>query len=264
MEGMNTFYEKMLKEKERIDARINELTSALNNFPKGKFFYTRNGKHYKWYCSDGKIMTYIPKKKRQYAEKLATKRYLLHLIDDLKCESKAIDCYIRKRKPTECQADQVYFQDEEYQKLISAYYKPVSKVLQDWSIADYEKSYKYPEQLIHKSISGKVVRSKSEAMIDMFLFQKKIPYHYEELLVLGGIRMYPDFTIRHPKTGEFFYWEHFGMVDDPVYYQKMVAKMRTYITHGICPSVQLIMTYETQACPLSLEMIEKTIGFYFG
>ena len=101
-------------------------------------------------------------------------------------------------------------------------------------------------------------------MIDMFLFQKKIPYHYEELLVLGGIRMYPDFTIRHPKTGEFFYWEHFGMVDDPVYYQKMVAKMRTYITHGICPSVQLIMTYETQACPLSLEMIEKTIGFYFG
>ena len=54
------------------------------------------------------------------------------------------------------------------------------------------------------------------------------------------------------------------MIDDPAYYQKMVAKMRTYITHGICPSVQLIMTYETQACPLSMEMIEKTIEFYFG
>ena len=264
MEGMNTFYEKMMNEKERIDTRINELTSALNNFPKGKFFYTRNGKHYKWYCSDGKIMTYIPKKKRQYAEKLATKRYLLHLIDDLKWEVKAIDSYLRKRKPTECQADQVYLQDEEYQKLISAYYKPISNELQEWSEASYEQSRDYPEQLIHKSISGKYVRSKSEAMIDMFLFQKRIPYHYEEKLVLGGIVIHPDFTIRHPNTGEYFYWEHFGMIDDFSYCNKMLGKLKTYISNGIYPSVNLITTYETQEYPLSLEMIEKTIEFYFG
>ena len=44
-------------------------------------------------------MTYIPKKKRHLAEKLAAKRYLTHLLDDLEAEVKAIDYYIQKRKP---------------------------------------------------------------------------------------------------------------------------------------------------------------------
>ena len=254
----------MIQEKALINEQIKELNSALKSFPKGKFFYTKNGEYYKWYSSDGKNMTYIPKKKRHLAEKLAAKRFLTHLLDDLEAEVKAIDYYIQKRKPEKDQANQVYFQDEEYRKLIAPYFEPVSEKLQEWEKSSFMSNPKFPEQLIHKSISGNLVRSKSEAMIDMFLFQKKIPYHYEEEMKLGGNFIYPDFTIRHPRTGEFYYWEHFGMIDDPVYCQKMLQKLRTYTSHGIYPSVQLISTYETKDYPLNMETFEKTIELYFG
>ena len=42
----------------------------------------------------------------------------------------------------------------------------------------------HPEHLICKSISGNMVRSKSEMMIDMLLFQHRIPFRYECALVL--------------------------------------------------------------------------------
>lgn len=61
------------------------------------------------------------------------------------------------------------------------------------------------------------MRSKSEAMIVKVLKQNKIPYRYEAKLLFGDIEMYPDFTIRHPKTGQWFYWEHFGLLDKADY-----------------------------------------------
>ena len=78
----------------------------------------------------------------------------------------------------------------------------------------YEKNPKYPEHLIHKTVSGIYVRSKSESMIALQLYTEKIPFRYECALQLGETTLYPDFTILHPKTGEIFYWEHFGMMDE--------------------------------------------------
>lgn len=52
----------------------------------------------------------------------------------------------------------------------------------EWITEEYEKNTKYPEHLIHKSISGHLLRSKSEAMIDRALYLAKIPFHYEERL----------------------------------------------------------------------------------
>ena len=95
-------------------------------------------------------MTYIPKKKRHLAEKLAAKRYLTHLLDDLEAEVKAIDYYIQKRKPEKDQVNQVYFQDEEYRKLIEPYFEPVSEKLQEWEKSSFMSNPKFPEQLIHK------------------------------------------------------------------------------------------------------------------
>ena len=66
------------------------------------------------------------------------------------------------------------------------------------------------EILVVKGTLGKMLRSKSEAIIDRLLYQNKIPFHYEEKLVLGGITIYPDFVIRHPVTGEYYYWNILG------------------------------------------------------
>lgn len=127
----------------------------------------------------------------------------------------------------------------------------------------YETNPTHPEQLICKSISGNNVRSKSEAMIDMYLYLNKIPCRYEAALELGDTVIYPDFTICHPQTMEIFYWEHFGLMDNPSYSKNAYSKLQLYTSHGIIPSIQLITTYETKDNPLDIELVEKFITHYF-
>lgn len=139
----------------------------------------------------------------------------------------------------------------------------MSKELSDWTFAPFEQSSKFPEQLVHKSPSGHFVRSKSEAMIDTLLYLKKLPFRYECALHLDNVTLYPDFTIRHPKSGKTFYWEHFGLMDDPNYSKNAYFKLQTYTSHGIIPSIHLITTYETKEHPLTSDFIEKILQYYF-
>ena len=121
----------------------------------------------------------------------------------------------------------------------------------------------YPEQCIHKTRAGIFVRSKSESLITMLLHINKIPFRYECALTFEDVTIYPDFTIRHPQTGEYFYWEHFGLMDNPGYCKNALSKLQLYISNGILPSVHLITTYETLEHPLDAEIIENLIHFYF-
>ena len=116
---------------------------------------------------------------------------------------------------------------------------------------------------MHKGSSGNYVRSKSESMIDMVLYIHKIPFRYECALTLGETTLFPDFTIRHPQTGEVFYWEHFGLMDNAEYSKNACSKLQLYTNHGIIPSIQLITTYETKEHPLTADVIEKIVEDYF-
>ena len=127
----------------------------------------------------------------------------------------------------------------------------------------FEQNQTHPEHLLHKTLSGHTVRSKSESMIDSLLFTNKIPFRYECALTLDTVPIYPDFTIRHPHTGKTYYWEHFGLMDDPFYCNCTASKLQLYISHGIIPSIHLITTYETQQKPLTVEVIQKIIEHYF-
>ncbi|MBQ8279784.1 MAG: hypothetical protein IJZ23_08105 [Roseburia sp.] len=151
----------------------------------------------------------------------------------------------------------------EYQELLAPYFKPISQELIDWMNEPYESNRNFPEQLWQRASNGKRVRSKSEALIDMALYKNGIPFRYECALRLGDSIIYPDFTIRHPKTGAIYYWEHFGRMDDPAYSKNVFLKLQSYTACGIIPSIQLITTYETQKNQLNLEMIEKIIEEYF-
>ena len=127
----------------------------------------------------------------------------------------------------------------------------------------YEKNQSHPNALRHNCISGNVVRSKSEVLIDHALFTHQIPFRYECALKLGEITIYPDFTIRHPKTGKFYYWEHFGIMDSVSYSQNAYQKLQLYTSNGYIPTINLITTFETNEYPLSMETIENVISHYF-
>ena len=252
-----------MAEHQRLDEKINSLKSQIKNFPNGKLICARNGKHYKWYQSDLHNKTYIPKKNRQLAEKLAAKKYSLLLLEELENEKTAIEFYLRHHHKKTGETEKLLISSPEYRKLLEPHFKPLSQELTEWTKELHETNPLHPEQLIHKGVSGKYLRSKSEVMIDMFLYTNKIPYRYEAPLILGGTTIYPDFTIRHPKTGEYIYFEHFGKMDDPKYARKAFKKLEVYQEHGIIPGKNLIMTFETEQNPLSVAMVEKIIEYYF-
>jgi hypothetical protein len=52
------------------------------------------------------------------------------------------------------------------------------------------------------------------------LYSNGIEFTYERELVLGGSKRLPDFTIDDADTGETFYWEHLGMLNNDRYRRK--------------------------------------------
>lgn len=142
-------------------------------------------------------------------------------MEDLIHERQAIEFYLRHHKKEDSQAEKLFFTDG-YQELLAPHLKPISQELQEWAAQAYDSNPKYKEQLIFKTPSGHKVRSNSEVLIALYLYTHKIPFRYEAPLTISEIMLYPDFTIRHPQTGKYFFWEHFGMIDDPAYCKKCI------------------------------------------
>lgn len=254
-------YSKMLFRHSELERQIQEIQKQIRKLPEGKLICARNGKYYKWYRRIGKKTKYLPKKEYEVAKQLAWKKYLEHLLEDKNKEKYAIQFYLN-HYPNSPKSEEV-LKSAEIRNMLSDYFVPVTEELEQWCKNEFEKNKSYPEHLVHLSSSGNLVRSKSECMIDTLLFVNKIPFRYEALLELGDIKVYPDFTIRHPKTGKIYYWEHFGLMDNPQYVQKAFAKQQLYTTFGIIPTHQLIVTYETKEQPLDSNEIERVIKSYF-
>ena len=192
---------------------------------------------------------------------MAIKRYLSVKLESLEQEKAALEYYLRHHK-TEDKVEKL-LETPGFRELLAPYFAPKSKELYDWMQEPYERSMAFPQNLCYKTSSGNVVRSKSEVMIDMHLYMHRIPFRYECALSLEETVVFPDFTIRHPETGDFYYWEHHGLMDDPAYCKKAFWKQQQYAQQGIIPSINLITTYETKENPLNSEMIEKIISYYF-
>lgn len=251
----------MLSKYQELENQIHNIENQLKDMPPGTLNCARNGNYYKWYQSDGQNNIYIPKKKQSTAQQLALKKYLSLLLEDLSHEKHAIQLYLEHHSTTP-KAPQL-LNNPEFNSLISPHFMPLSQELSNWMQEIYERNTNYPDQLIHKSSSGNFLRSKSESIIDMLLHINRIPFRYECALRLSETVLFPDFTIRHPKTGNVYYWEHFGLMDNYAYAQNACSKLQLYTSHGIIPSIQLITTYETKDNPLNPNTVEKIITHYF-
>lgn len=112
-------------------------------------------------------------------------------------------------------------------------------------IVEYKQKY-YEESLIHRTLKGELVRSKSEVIIANMLYEAGIEYEYEKELDLGedGIRI-PDFTIEDAESGLCFYWEHCGMLGDAAYNKHWQEKQALYKKHGIVEGDNLIVSKDS-------------------
>ncbi len=94
----------------------------------------------------------------------------------------------------------------------------------------------YPENLIHRTLKGELVRTKSEVIVANILTTLDISYDYEKALEFApnDFRL-PDFTISY--KGKTLYWEHLGMLNLPYYSAEWNRKKKWYEKHGLLDDV---------------------------
>lgn len=239
------------------------MQKQIRYLPRGKLVVTHNGKYDKWYISDEGKYEYIHKKDKDLAEDLTLKQFLSIQLENCTQELSAIENYLNNHNLEAYQKEEEFINSKDYSKLLHLNNPTYSDEIRTWLNEPYERNTKYQENLIFKTYSGVYVRSKSEQLIEMFLFKNQIPFRYEAPLILGDVTFYPDFTILHPKTLKVYYWEHFGAVDQMKYNRDAFSKLQFYTLKDILPGNQMITTFETKNQPLTPEIVERIIEHNF-
>ena len=255
-------YDSLKAEQVRLSSLICDLERRVKKLPEGDLCFWKNGSKYKYFAViDGK-RHYISLKEQDRIRELAQKKYLETMLVDAQKEKQAIDKYL-KMHVEEKQADVLIMTKPHLVDLLQPMFQIRDERLEKWAKAEYPSSAGHPEHLIHEGPEGRMYRSKSEAWIANALYTNRIPFRYEWDKIING-RVYPiDFTIRHPVTGETYYWEHLGLMDDLGYARRNAQKLVDYESAGIFPGVNLILTYESGQFPLSIGQIEKIVREWF-
>lgn len=121
----------------------------------------------------------------------------------------------------------------------------------------------YEDKLIHRTVRGELVRSKSEVSIANALHYNHLDYEYEPELKIEGRIKRPDFKVEDYDTGVVWYWEHCGMMTDPQYKKRWEEKQKFYEKNGIVEGKNLIVTYDDDKGGINTELIQKIIEEHF-
>ncbi|MBR5500941.1 MAG: hypothetical protein IKV74_05395 [Clostridia bacterium] len=242
-----------MEEAQCLKQRIAEMDEELAGLPEGKFCSVKNGSGTKWYYYQGGKRHYIPKSNKRLAQQLARRKYLTEKLRQCRGQLQAIEEYFTRTIKIRS-ADEL-LQNPAYQDLLLPYFQIQNKSLADWAYAPYARNPYRPESCNHLVYADLWVRSKSESMIASFLYQNRIPFRYECALKLTKKIIYPDFTLRHPQTGEYYYIEHFGLFDSQEYRRHALSRMDDYAANGIYLNQQLFVTTETKEKPFSVNQL---------
>ena len=214
--------------------------------------------------------TYITAANHDLPKKLAQKDYNQHLVKSLKKE-------IRLLQTTLNQLEKMEKSQEAAHNLIKSFHPLrqqliIPAILNDEQYAAAWLSQKYKGKSFAADTPplftsrGERVRSKSEILIADTLARMGVPYRYEYPITLNdsghAFTMHPDFLCLNLRTRQEFIWEHFGLMNDPIYSTKTVKKLRTYAHNGIYSGHNLITTVETTELPLNTRYLEKIITEY--
>ncbi len=208
------------------------------------------------------VGTYIPQKNIALAQALAQKDYDQRVLRSIEQEIKAIDTYLAKL-PKRIAEDIYEGLHLERQKIITPIRETDEQFVQRWEQITYEGKEIDEDVPLLLTERGERVRSKSEMLIADMLFREGIPYRYEYPIYLKGYgKVHPDFTVLNIRKRKEIYWEHLGMMDDPVYAEKNLLKLKNYKKNGIVCGENLILTWETKNLPINQGDIRREIEKY--
>lgn len=264
-----TLSHRILEKKRKLEQEKATIQNYLEKFPEGSLLCHKSPYGIKWFqklsdTNSGRNgnRIYISKKNREFAEKLALKKYYEYKLNETEQELKALNAYLKYHRDGPEESSTKIINSVGFQELLQPILSTFPEKAKQWMDEKYEQNPFHSEQRNVKTIAGIKVRSKSEAFIVLKFVEYGIPFRYEAALRLDDKVYYPDFTIRHRETGKIIYWEHFGLMDSPSYRSKAFEKMETYIKNGIFPMQNLLMTYESGENPLDIEWVDALIQYF--
>lgn len=246
------------------------LSKNKKNQPEGHLRVAQKGngrpQYYQYISPDDLTGKYIRKKDINFAGILAQKDYEKNIIPLLQKEITALEEYLAR--PADGHIISEFYDNlcPARQALITPVTLTDEQYTTRWQEVTWVGRSFAPDAPSLFTAHGERVRSKSEVIIADTLFRHKIPYRYEFPLTLKRcddhttVTLHPDFLCLNTRTRQEFYWEHFGLIDDPEYSKNATGKLRLYTENGILPGRNLIITMETQTEPLSTRVLEKIIA----
>lgn len=260
----------------QLKEALEELTKRKKELPKGHLRVAQKGsarpQFYQYKSPDDLTGKYIRKRNISFAKTLAQKDYEEDIIPLIQKEIAALQEYLTQTRNGRILTDF-------YEKLCPARRALITPVtltddqyVANWQEVSWTGRSFSPDSPLLLTARGERVRSKSEVIIADTLFHHNIPYRYEFPLTLkrtdvdrsadaygSTVTLHPDFLCLNTRTRAEFYWEHFGLMDDPAYSKNAAGKLRLYTENRILPGRNLIITMETQTEPLSTRTIDQTI-----
>jgi len=123
----------------------------------------------------------------------------------------------------------------------------------------YQTNPSYPENKVYRTINGELVRSKSEVMIADYYRSMGWCYRCDAALDVLGRMHYPDFQFMHPTHNNLVIHEHFGMLHHQDYVANSYRKIENYAKAGFKIGKNLIITWETEKEPLTLDKVKEAL-----
>lgn len=262
----NNAYE-ILQERRRLIANyLNFKKKNISAPTEGKLRGVKHGNKFQFYLITSKEKpngTYIRKKDMYLAKRIAQKEYDQEVVALLSKQLTAIDKLLPYFSP-----DKLSFLYNKLsparQTIVSPVTLPDQDYIKQWLSQTFPEKTAFAESKTHITSFGLPVRSKSEELIAETLHRNNIPFFYEYPFETTdqGI-FYPDFYCLNISTRQTFYWEHFGLMDDPDYAISTVKKLFAFQQKGYFPGKNLIITMESSQNPINTRQIQKVIDAYF-
>lgn len=260
-----SFYDLACSELERLETQLEQLEKEISHLPKETIRCSKTRSTYTWYLiRNGERIT-VSKADEQGLLPDRAKRTLLECRrKDCLAEREALKSYMKLHPHPPGYESQLYNRSSAWSDLLETIIKRDNEALYAWQFEKFNTNPFHPEMLIHKTLRGELVRSKSECIIADYLFRNKIPYRYECELCLGERHIFPDFTIINPSSGKTFLLEHLGKLDDPSYRNDKVRDFHLYSRYGYLINRNLLLTSETKDNPLSSGAVDKYLSAYLN
>lgn len=151
---------------------------------------------------------------------------------------------------------------EKYKEFPRSLYQELKMIdFQSLKVQKHNLYQGYKESLRYKTMTGVMVRSKSEQIIADRLYMKGIQFEYESLLTPEeGPEIHPDFRLFYPAENRWIYLEHIGRLDDPRYVESFKRKVCKYIDQGMLIGSDIYFTYDRPDGILDLHILDIVIS----